>query len=91
MVNADGPGLMLDCRKFYTKLCRECADHMTETSLVFTQEMLGKIVRQGYEGRYTSVHDAYNSRLTPYKTLLLNQSTLQVQETTYIGQTYWNK
>ncbi|KAL7315285.1 telomere binding protein, variant 3 [Mucor circinelloides] len=36
-------------RKFYTKLCRECADHMTETSLVFTQEMLGKIARQGYE------------------------------------------
>ncbi|KAL9537726.1 hypothetical protein MBANPS3_011522 [Mucor bainieri] len=36
-------------RKFYAKLSRQCADHMTETSLVFTQELLGKIVRQGYE------------------------------------------
>ncbi|KAK4513392.1 uncharacterized protein ATC70_005390 [Mucor velutinosus] len=37
-------------RKFYANLSRQCADHMTETSLVFTQELLGKIVRQGYEG-----------------------------------------
>ncbi|GAN04450.1 telomere length regulation protein TEL2 homolog [Mucor ambiguus] len=36
-------------RKFYTKLSRQCADHLTGTSLVYTQELLSKIVRQGYE------------------------------------------
>ncbi|CAO3655984.1 unnamed protein product [Mucor fragilis] len=36
-------------RVFYANLIRQCADHMTEASVVFTQELLGKIVRQGYE------------------------------------------
>ncbi|KAI8640641.1 telomere length regulation protein-domain-containing protein, partial [Parasitella parasitica] len=36
-------------KKFYANLSQLCANNLTEKSVLFTQEMLGKMIRQGYK------------------------------------------
>jgi hypothetical protein len=51
-------------RKFYAKLSRQCADNLTEKSVLFTQELLGKMIRQGYEGLIFG-NDIFNLNVNP--------------------------